>query len=108
MQAETADIAKVFPPDTFQHLFWKQQLEALQKHARAMRWHPLMVQWCLYLRHHSSGAYEALRESCCLSVPSQRTLRDYTFFMKGAAGFSTEPDKMLKEVAQETPKHLKW
>ena len=100
MQVETAEITKAFPPDTFKHLFWKQQQEALQKDATAMRWHPLMIRWCLYLRHRSSGAYETLRESGCLSLPSQRTLRDYTYFMKAAAGFSTEADTMLKEAAK--------
>ena len=40
------------PPDSFQRIFWQQQVEAAaQKDSRAMRWHPLMVRWCLYLRH---------------------------------------------------------
>ncbi len=100
MEHESGAIMKAFQPDSFQHLFWKQQLEASQKDARAMRWHPLMVRWCLYLRHRSSGAYEALRESGCVKLPSQRTLRDYTYYTKAATGFSTEVDKMLKEAAQ--------
>lgn len=100
MEEESNSILKTFPPDSFQHLFWTQQLEAAEKNPRQMRWHPLMVRWCLYLRHRSSGAYEALRESGCLKLPSQRTLRDYTYYTKAAIGFSKEVDKMLKEAAE--------
>lgn len=39
------------PEDSFRSLFWKQQLEAASKaNARSMRWHPLMIRWCLDLR----------------------------------------------------------
>lgn len=31
--------------------------------ARSMQWDPLMIRWCLYLRHLSSSAYEMLRET---------------------------------------------
>ena len=38
--------------DSFQYIFWQQQLEAAsKKKAQNMRWHPLMIRWCLYLRH---------------------------------------------------------
>lgn len=38
--------------NSFQRIFWQQQLEAAsQSNARNMRWHPLMIRWCLYLRH---------------------------------------------------------
>ena len=78
-----------FPPDSFGRLFWDQQSKALQaKTASAMRWHPLMIKWCLYLRHLSGGGYEALRKSSCISLPSQRTLRDYTHVTKATSGFS--------------------
>ena len=44
-----------YPRDSFMYLFWKQQREALgKKDLRGMRWHPMMIRWCLYLRHHSS------------------------------------------------------
>ena len=65
-----------------------------------MRWHPLMIKWCLYLRHQSSGAYETLRNSGCVHLPSQRTLRDYTHYVHAASGFSNEVDDMLKQAAE--------
>ena len=46
-----------------------------------------------------STAYEALRESGCVALPSQRTLRDYTHFVKAASGFSTAVDQQLMEAA---------
>jgi hypothetical protein len=38
------------PEDSFQKLFWQQQIDALgrsgsKKHG--IRWHPLMIRWCL-------------------------------------------------------------
>ena len=67
----------------FQRVFWQQQLLASSKNnACGMRWHPYMIKWCIYLRAHSQGAYETLRQSGCISLPSQRTLRDYTHHFK--------------------------
>ena len=40
------------PKDSFQYIFWRQQVEAANKKvAKSMRWHPLMIRWCVYLRH---------------------------------------------------------
>lgn len=48
----------------------------------------------------SSGAYEALRDSGCIKLPSQRTLRDYTHYVRASTGFSSEVDKMLFQAAK--------
>ena len=43
--------------NSFQILFWEQQLNAARQcNANSMRWHPLMIRWCLYLRHQSQSA----------------------------------------------------
>ena len=83
-----------------QELFWKQQHEAATKDPRGMRWHPLMIRFCLYIQYQSSGAYETLRQSGILKLPSQRTLRDYTHHIEASAGFSPEADSMLMKAAQ--------
>jgi len=50
-----ASISENFPPESFGRLFWEQQKKALQaKSASGIRWHPLMIKWCLHL-HHLSG-----------------------------------------------------
>ena len=59
-----------------------------------------MIRWCLYIRYCSSGAYEALRQSGILKLPSQRTLRDYTHHTEAAPGFSSEVDSMLIKATE--------
>ena len=61
-----------------------------------------MIWWCLYIQYRSSGAYEALRESGILALPSQRTLRDYTHYTNALPGFSIEADTMLVRAAKVT------
>ena len=101
MSSENDSILRSFPEGSFGRLFWKQQLDASsKKDKRGMRWDPLMVKWCLYLRHKSSGAYELLRDSGCVSLPSQRTLRDYTHYMKTTVCFSDEIDMQLSHAAK--------
>ena len=59
MVDSTPHIANWFPKNSFKHLFWEQQRKALQvKDSKSIKWHPLMIKWCLYLRHHSGKAYE--------------------------------------------------
>ena len=60
-----------FPEDSFQRIYWKQEKEAFEKHKNCIRWHPLMIRWCLYLHHLSSKAYATLRETGCLHLPSE-------------------------------------
>ena len=98
--AQSPYIESTYPPDSFQRLFWEQQKQANScKDARSMRWHPLMIKWCVYLRHLSSSAYETLRDSGCVTLPSQRTLRDYTHYVPAIIGFSAAVDKQLLETA---------
>ena len=59
-----------------------------------------MIRWCLYIHYRSSGAYEALRQSGVLKLPSQRTLRDYTHHTEAAPGFSSEVDSMLMKAIE--------
>ena len=87
--------------NTFQKVFWQQQVHAAFKDdARGMRWHPLMIKWCIYLRHQSQSAYETLRHSKCISLPSQRTLRDCTHHIKPTPGFSADVDVQLYSAAK--------
>jgi len=65
------------------------------KDSRSMRWHPVFIKWCLYMRHLSGRSYELLRQSGCVHLPSQRTLRDYTHYIPAKVGFSAEVDQQL-------------
>lgn len=86
VEQEDGVVKKSFSENSFQSIFWEQQKQASQRSSKGMRWHPLFIKWCIYLRHQSSKAYETLRDSGCISLPSQRTLRDYTNCVKATAG----------------------
>ena len=43
-----------------------------------MRWHPLIIRFALSLKYASSAAYRTVTRSGLLSLPSERTLCDYT------------------------------
>ena len=96
----TEAVHNKFPPGTFERLFWDQQAEVLNIDKRQIRWHPMMIKWCLNLKLLSSSAYSALRSTGVLTLPSERTLRDYTHFFKAGSGFSSDVDTQLRKEAQ--------
>ena len=50
----------------------------------------LMIKWCIYLCHLSSKAYDTLRQSGVVYLPSRRTLRDYTHYIPAQSGSVTQ------------------
>ena len=106
MTSHHQKILEEFPPGSFQRLFWEEQFKSAKlSDAHGLRWHPMMIRWCLYLRHISSGAYEAIRNSGVLTLPSQRTLRDYTHHMPSKVGFNASVDEQL--MVEAGMDHLK-
>ena len=100
MDEHNDSIEQNFPEGSFQRLFWKEQLKAAKvKTPSQMRWHPMMVKWCLNLKLLSSSAYHSLRSSGFVKLPSERTLRDYTNYFQSKPGFQPEVDRMLLEEA---------
>ena len=91
-----------FPEGSFQRLFWDQQLQAASvSDMRQVRWHPTIIKWCLNLKLLSSSAYHAMKTSGFVKLPSERTLRDYTNYIKEKPGsFHPEVLKMLQEEAK--------
>ena len=94
--------------DTFRSIFWQQQLKAAKLSKKnGMRWHPAMIRWCLYLHHRSSGCYATLRNSGVITLPSERTLRDYRHCFSADFGFSASSDRQLCEaVKSHKPSNL--
>ena len=83
MDDNDANICSASAPQSFQCLFWKQQREAMGKsNPRQMRWHPMMIKWCLHLHMLSSASYNSIRSTGVLKLPSDRTLRDYSNVVK--------------------------
>ncbi len=110
MVRESIDTFKtIYPEDSFQIMFWEQQERAASlKDSRSMRWHPLFVKWCLYLRHISGKAYEMMRDSKCVYLPSQRTLRDYTHHTAANTGFSADVDKQIRDAVDISKEYNRY
>jgi len=87
-------IATEFPPGSFQRIFFDQQVKfnALKTKA-AMRWHPAIIRWCLYIRSRSAKAYDGIR--AFLRLPSNRTLYDYTHYMEQSVGLNPKTTEQL-------------
>ena len=64
------------------------------------RWHPLFIRWCLNIALASSKTYNIIRDSGFITLPSKRTLRDYTNWFKSKTGFQVEVDKFLRDEAK--------
>ena len=100
MSDNTPGIKEKEPEDSFRYILWQQQLQAMkQKNPRNRRWHPAIVRWCLHLKLISSSAYNAVASSGFLTLPSQRTLRDYTHYIKPEVGFQAEVNAELCKEA---------
>ena len=93
-------IRQAYPEGSLARPFWEEQLKAATvKDPRQMRWHPLMVKWCLNLKLISSATYYAVQTSGFLHLPSERTLRDYTHYVKSQHGFYPKLNEQLKKEA---------
>ena len=102
METYTSQAMKEKDDESFHSIFWKQQLQAASvKSKKRIRWHPLIVRWALYLHHRSSGAYETLRKSGVIQLPTSRTLRDYRHLSTSQPGFSVVADQQLLELIQQ-------
>ena len=111
MNEHNDSICASHSPQSFEYIFWKQQQESMQlKDARQMRWHPMMIKWCMNLRMLSSSCYDALRSTGVLKLPSERTLRDYTHIVKSKPGLQQDVDEQLVKEAklEEIPDHQKY
>ena len=107
-QDDSADLASIMKetdqtvkesfadPNCFQRLLWEQQKKFNDlKDKRGMRWHPMIIKWCIYLKGRSTGTYDALRNSGFINLPSERTLYDYTNVTSKGTGFQVDVVEML-------------
>lgn len=89
----SADAAKITP---FMSLFWQQQQKLFSSSKTGVRYHPMIIRFCLSLAAKSPSSYEELRNSGILVFPSQRRLRDYRNAIKPQRGFQEEVIQVLK------------
>ena len=82
-----------FEPDTPQWLLWQQQKEqAKKKDSRGMRWHPLIIRWCLSIYHTSAAAYRQLtsKKLQFIKLPHTNTLKKFSQFTTPSTGFNPD------------------
>jgi len=82
-----------FEPDSPQWLLWQQQKEqASKKNSRSMRWHPLIIRWCLSIYHTSPAAYKQIssKKLQFMKLPHINTLKKYTNFTQAKTGINPD------------------
>ena len=93
--------------EDFKTLFLQQQEKAIKcSDKRARRWHPLIIRWCFQLHSTSPKAYQMLKDSGVLTLPSNRTLRDYSNCFKADVGFDSNFLDVVKKdfLTRNNPK----
>ena len=86
--------AKITP---IMELFWQQQKKMFSSSATGVRFHPMIIRYCLSLPAKSPSCYKELRNSGILLLLSQRTLRDYRNFIRPKRGFMKVSCNSLKQ-----------
>ncbi|KAK3925819.1 Transposable element P transposase [Frankliniella fusca] len=82
-----------------QSVFLQQQVKASQqKNACGMRWHPTMVRFALAIHLTSPSAYELIRDTGMIKLPSSRTLFDYSHANAVKEGID---DVVIKRLAEK-------
>jgi len=56
------------------------------------------MKWAMYLHHLSGKAYDTIRNSGILALPSAQTLREYTHLSPTRVGFSVDAERQLLDV----------
>ncbi len=59
----------------------------------------MFLRWCLNISRVSPKAYEIMKESG-ISLPTRRTLNDYTHWVTAKPGFQNEIDELLMTEAK--------
>ena len=83
--------------DTFFLTLLQDQAKALNMPSRQMRWHPLVLKWCLRIYSKSHSIYDDLRSSGFLKLPSGRTLSDYKNFCSSKSGWQVSVLDAMRE-----------
>ena len=95
------------PMPEFMKLFWNEQQKYLSKlSTKGVRYHPMIIRYCLSLVAKSPAVYDELRydeknNSGVLILPSRRRLRDYKNYIRPERGFNPFVIKELIDKVKE-------
>jgi len=90
----------------FMKMFWEQQQKYIQSSLTGVRYHPMVIRYCLSLAAKSSSAYEDIRYNAktgtgFLVLPSLRRLRDYKNYIHPQRGFNKHIINELKSKTKD-------
>ncbi|KAK3932931.1 S-methyl-5'-thioadenosine phosphorylase [Frankliniella fusca] len=93
-----------------QSVFLQQQVKASQKkNMVGMRWHPTMIRLALAIHLTSPAAYELMRDTGMIKLPSSRTLFDYSHVKPVQEGIDQYVlDSVGERVAKFKKKHQRY
>ena len=83
----------------FMKPFWELQ-KSSQNKGSGVRYHPMIIRFCLSLASKSASAYNKLRSSNVLTLPRLRTLRDYKNAIRPTTGFNIEVIEELRKTTE--------
>ena len=90
-----------FDIESPQYLLWEQQkLQSGLKDSRTMKWHPLILRWCLSIYIKSPTAYKHIRSSSFLHLPCKNTLLKYINFTDPGCGFNLDILNRLVKIVE--------
>ena len=86
-----------------QELFFKEQMKQ-SKRSTGRRWHPALIRFALLIRSTSTAAYRAIQNSGAITLPSERTLFEYSHVIPPEAGITKEKvDRVSKQLVRKYP-----
>ena len=96
------DNSKITP---FMKLFWDEQKKLFGKSKNSVKFHPMIIRYCLSLAAKSPSCYEEIRNIGVLVLPSLRTLRDYKNYIRPTTGFNEKVIEELKYLTSSFQGH---
>ncbi|XP_057290402.1 uncharacterized protein LOC130613092 [Hydractinia symbiolongicarpus] len=99
------------PP--FMKFFWEEQQKYLSSSKTGVRYHPMIIRYCLGLAAKSSAFYDEIRvddkkDSGFLVLPSRRRLRDYKNYIRPKQGFNKDVIQELCNMVSKFQPHEKY
>ena len=90
----------------FMKLFWEQQQKYLSSTETGIRYHPMIIRYCLGLASKSAAVYDDIRYdeksgTGFLILPSRRRLSDYKNYIRPQRGFNLSIINELKDKVKQ-------
>ena len=103
IMSDALDKSSVSP---FMKFFWSEQQKYLSCSKNSVRYHPMIIRYCLAMASKSSAVYDDIRYddktgTGFLILPSKRRLRDYKNYIRPQRGFNKGIINELKSKVEK-------